>query len=42
MTAKEYLLEIGFDDARLPDLFNNDDKIYYQISELMEEYHQAF
>ena len=41
MTAKEYLLDIGFDDAHLPELFNNDDKSYYQITELMEEYHQA-
>ena len=41
MTAKEYLLDIGFDDAYLPELFNNDDKSYYQIAELMEEYHQA-
>lgn len=41
MTAKEYLLEIGFDDAHLPELFNNDDKSYYKITELMEEYHQA-
>jgi len=41
MTAKEYLLDIGFDDAHLPELFNNDDKSYYQITELMEEYHQS-
>lgn len=41
MTAKEYLLDIGFDDAHLPELFNNDDKSYYKITELMEEYHQA-
>jgi hypothetical protein len=41
MTAKEYLLDIGFDNAHLPELFNNDDKSYYQITELMEEYHQA-
>ena len=40
MTAKKYLLDIGFDDAHLPGLFNNDDKSYYQISTLMEEYHQ--
>ena len=40
MTAKEYLLDIGFDDAHLPELFNNDDKSYYQITELMEEYHE--
>ena len=41
MIAKEYLLDIGFDYAHLPELFNNDDKSYYQITELMEEYHQA-
>jgi len=41
MAAKKYLLDIGFDDAHLPELFNNDDKSYYQIAELMEEYHQA-
>ena len=41
MTAKEYLLKIGFDDAHLCELFNNDDKSYYQIAELMEEYHEA-
>tara|TARA_R100000655_G_C2865938_1_gene172417 strand:- start:42 stop:353 length:312 start_codon:yes stop_codon:yes gene_type:complete len=41
MTAKEYLLDIGFENAHLPELFNNDDKSYYQITELMEEYHQA-
>ena len=41
MTAKKYLLDIGFDDAHLPELFNNDDKSYYQITELMEEYHQS-
>ena len=41
MTAKKYLLDIGFDDAHLPELFNNDDKSYYQIAELMESYHQA-
>ena len=41
MTAKKYLLDIGFDDAHLPELFNNDDKSNYQISELMEAYHQS-
>lgn len=41
MTAKEYLLEIGCDNAHIPELFNNDDKRDYQISELIEAYHQA-
>ncbi|MCG9971010.1 hypothetical protein [Christiangramia crocea] len=36
--AKKYLLSIGFDDAHLPELFNDDDKSYYSIPELMEEY----
>lgn len=40
MTAKEYLLEIGCDNAHIPELFNNDDKSYYKISELIEAYHQ--
>lgn len=34
--AKEYLLKIGFDDAHLPKLFNDDDKSYYTIPELMQ------
>jgi len=41
MTAEEYLLDIGFDDAHLPELFNDDDKSHYQIAELMESYHQS-
>lgn len=38
ITAKEYLLELGFDDAHLPELFNDDDKSHYQITELMVEF----
>mgnify|MGYP000371476460 FL=1 len=38
MDAKKYLLDIGFDDAHLSDLFNDDDKSYYTIPELMEGY----
>ena len=41
MTAKDYLLSIGFDDAHLPELFNDSDKSYYQVTELMESYHQS-
>jgi len=41
MNAIKYLLDIGFDDAHLPDLFNDDDKSYYTIPELMEAYHVA-
>ena len=36
--AKKYLLDIGFDDAHLPLLFNDDDKSYYTIIELMHAY----
>ena len=40
MTAKKYLLDLGFDDEHLPELFNDDDKSYYSIAEIMESYHQ--
>ena len=36
--VKKYLLDIGFDDAHLPELFNDDDKSYYTIPELMQSY----
>jgi hypothetical protein len=36
--AKKYLLDTGFDDAHLPLLFNDDDKSYYTIMELMHAY----
>ena len=36
--AKKYLLDISFDDAHLPKLFNDDDKSYYTIPELMQSY----
>ncbi len=36
--VKKYLLDIGFDDAHLPELFNDDDKSYYTIPELMQAY----
>ena len=36
--AEKYLLEIGFDDAHLPNLFNDDDKSYYTIPELMTDF----
>lgn len=36
--AKKYLLEIGLDDAHLPELFNDDDKSYYTIPELMKDF----
>ena len=34
--AQKYLLDIGFDEAHLPELFNDDDKSTYTIPELME------
>ena len=36
--VKKYLLDIGFDDAHLPELFNDDDKSIYTIPELMQAY----
>lgn len=36
--VKKYLLDIGFDDAHLPELFNDDDKSTYTIPELMQVY----
>lgn len=36
--AKKYLLDIGFDDSHLSELFNDDDKSYYTIPELMEHF----
>mgnify|MGYP003115445674 CR=1 FL=1 len=36
--VKKYLLDIGFDDAHLPELFNDDDKSTYTIPELMQAY----
>jgi len=36
--VKQYLLDIGFDDAHLPELFNDDDKSTYTIPELMQAY----
>lgn len=36
--VKQYLLDIGFDDAHLPELFNDDDKSIYTIPELIQAY----
>jgi len=36
--VKKYLLDIGFDDAHFPELFNDDDKSTYTIPELMQAY----
>ncbi len=38
--AKEFLLKLGFDDAHLPNIFNEDDKSYYTVPELMEAYYR--
>ena len=39
MTAKKYLNNIGFSDFDTPDpIFNDDDKSYYTLEELMESY----
>ena len=36
--AEKYLNEIGLDEAWIPEIFNNDDKSYYKVSELMQSY----
>lgn len=41
LTAERYLSNIGFDDSHLPDMFNDDDKCYYKVTELMESYFEA-
>ena len=41
VSAEEFLNSIRFDVAHLPELFNDDDKSYYTIPELMTEYSQA-
>ena len=38
LNAEEFLKSIGFDYAHLPELFNNDDKSYYKITDLLESY----
>ncbi len=37
--AKEYLDSIGFEENQLPVLFNEDDKSYYTIAELLESFY---
>ena len=37
-TAEKYLQSIGFNPSQLPDMFNDDDKSTYTITELMESY----
>lgn len=41
LTAERYLSNIGFDDSHLPEMFNDDDKSYYKVAELMEGYFEA-
>lgn len=41
LTAEKYLSNIGFDDSHLPEMFNDDDKSYYKVTELMESYFEA-
>ena len=41
LTAEKYLSNIGFDDSHLPEMFNDDDKSYYKVTELMEGYFEA-
>ena len=36
--GKEYLLKLGLDDAHLPEIFNDSDKSYYTIPELLSAF----
>lgn len=41
--AQKYLEELGFDfyNQKEPEVFNEDDKSFYTLSDLMEAYHQS-
>jgi hypothetical protein len=41
MKAEKYLESIGLEDVKDTEFFNDDDKSWYKLPELMEEYHQA-
>ncbi len=41
MKAKEFLEDLGFDERHLVQLFNDDDKSFYTIIEIMEAYAKA-
>jgi len=41
MKAEKYLESIGLENVIDEEFFNNDDKSWYKVQELMESYHQA-
>ena len=41
MKAEEYLKNIGLENVIDEEFFNDDDKSWYKVQELMEAYHQA-
>ena len=41
MNAEKYLESIGLENVIDEEFFNNDDKSWYKVQELMESYHQA-
>ena len=41
MKAEKYLESIGLEDVKDTEFFNDDDKSWYKLPELMEAYHQA-
>lgn len=41
MKASEFLQDLGFDERHLAQLFNDDDKSFYTIAEIMEAYAKA-
>jgi hypothetical protein len=41
MTAEKYLKSIGLENAIGEEFFNDDDKSYYTVEELMEAYHKS-
>ena len=36
--AEQFLQQIGFDNSHLPEIFNDDDKSFYTIANLIQEY----
>ena len=36
--AEQFLQQIGFDNSHLPEIFNDDDKSFYTIGELIQAY----
>tara|TARA_R110000787_G_scaffold233593_2_gene340520 strand:+ start:1436 stop:1600 length:165 start_codon:yes stop_codon:yes gene_type:complete len=41
MKAEKYLESIGLEDVKDTEFFNDDDKSWYKLPELMEAYHQS-